>query len=137
MSSVITIRSKWRDAAWSPEQGSPLNPIYTYCLNGEWHTLSDEEKQAGERVGCQTFIEYAQTPTIYQQGTGGWEMFDGRPGAVEFMDLNGDTHYSKAEDIAMIQLRKQGHTFATIAKQLRRNIGGVTSRYRRIRKFYL
>jgi hypothetical protein len=137
MSSVITIQSKWRDAAWSPEQGSPLNPIYTYWINGELHTLSDEEKQAGERVGYQTFEEYAQTPTIYQQGKGGWQMFDDRPGAVESMDVNGDTHYSKAEDIAMIELRKQGYTFATIAKQLRRNIGGVTSRYSRIRKFYL
>jgi len=137
MSSVITIRSKWRDAAWSPEQGSPLNPIYTYSLNGEWHTLPDEEKQAGERVGTQTFVDYAIRPTIYQQGKGGWEIFDDRPGKVQIANAMGDLHWSKASDEALMHLRKQGYAWTTIAKGLNRSTNAVIARYRRIRKFYL
>ena len=137
MSSVITIRSKWRDAAWSPEQGSPLNPIYTYSLNGEMHTLPDEEKQAGERVGCQTFEEYAQTPTIYQQGKGGWEMFDDRPHKMQIANAMGDQHWSRASDEALIHLRKERYAWAMIAAGLNRSVSAVIARYSRIRKFYL
>ena len=33
MSSVITLRSRWKDKEWEPEDGSPLGRPYSYTIS--------------------------------------------------------------------------------------------------------
>jgi hypothetical protein len=111
--------------------------LYTYHLNGEIHTLSDEERQAGERIGYQTYEQYAQTSTVYHEGHRGWELFDQRPGKTERQSLKEEMPWSLAEDQAIMYLYRQGHMWEIIAGQLNRSIGAVSRRWTRIRNFYL
>ena len=135
MSSTITLKSKWQDKEWTPEPGSPMNPMRSYVLNGEIHWLSDEERQAGERVGAQTHTEYAITPTDYGTGQRGWEYFDARPGATQIENANGDSHWTQQQDALLIQLRRSGWTFRRIAVHIQRTEVACDARYRRIMKY--
>jgi hypothetical protein len=135
MSSVMVLPSKMNDADAFESNYPPR--LCTYELNGVIHTLSDEERQAGERVGYQTYDQYAQTATVYKEGNGGWEFFAQRPGKTQRQSLKEDGHFSLAEDQAIIYLYRQGHMWEIIAGQLNRSIGAVSRRWTRIRNFYL
>jgi hypothetical protein len=135
MSSVMVLPSKMNEGDVFASEHPPR--LYTYELNGVIHTLSDEERQAGERVGYQTYDQYAQTATVYEEGHGGWEFFAQRPGKTQRQSLKEDGHFSLAEDQAIIYLYRQGHMWEIIAGQLNRSIGAVSRRWTRIRNFYL
>ena len=64
MGSVITLRSRWKDKEWEPEDGSPLGRPYSYTIDGVKHYVSKEEVEAGERVG------------VGVQGVGGFPVAD-------------------------------------------------------------
>jgi hypothetical protein len=135
MSSVMVLPSKMNEGDAFESNYPPK--LYTYQLNGLIHTLSDEERQAGERVGYQTYDQYAQAATVYKEGNGGWEFFDQRPGKTQRQSLKEDGQFSLAEDQAIIYLYRQGHMWEIIAGQLNRSIGAVSRRWTRIRNFYL
>lgn len=135
MTSVMVLPSKMNEGDEFASEHQPR--LYTYQLNGVIHTLSDEERQAGERVGYQTYDQYALTATVYKEGHGGWEFFDERPGKTQRQSLKEDGHFSLAEDHAIIYLYRQGHMWEIIAGQLNRRIGAVSRRWTRIRNFYL
>lgn len=76
-----TIKSKWRDTPWVPEPGSKIGGMYTYTLNGITHHLGIDEQEAGERMGNESFGEYASNPSLpCKPVISGWEYFDQRPG---------------------------------------------------------
>ena len=64
--SVITLRSRWNDKEWVPEIGSKERPMpamppqgRAYVLDNVIHYITADEIQAGERVGCESYIAYA------------------------------------------------------------------------------
>ena len=135
MTSVMILPSKMNDVDAFESEHPPK--LYTYQLNGVIHTLSDEERQAGERVGYQTYEQYAQAATVYHEGHRGWELFDQRPGKTERQTLKEEMPWSLAEDQAIVYLYRQGHMWEIIAGQLNRSIGAVSRRWTRVRNFYL
>lgn len=83
MSSTITLRSRWNDKEWEPEDGSPLGRPMSYTLDGVKHYISRAEVEAGERVGIGTHLDYARCAHIAPPGRGGWEYFALRPGRTD------------------------------------------------------
>ena len=137
MSSRITIRSKWRDTTWVPEPGSKLGPAYVYTLGTETHYLSREEQQAGERMGCQSYIDYAfGVPQSMQHITAGWEYFDQRPGIRnpnlsdwEYL-ANGNRRWTEQDLKELIRLRRSKCSWLECAMVLGRGMEACKAKWR-------
>lgn len=127
MSRRVTIKSKWRDTPWEPEPGSPLGPAYSYTLGDQTHYLSREEQEAGERMGCQSYLDYAcGVPQSMQHITSGWEYFDKRPGirASDMTDWeylsNGNRWWSEEDLNELLRLRRRNCSWLECAVVLGR-----------------
>lgn len=139
MSSSLTIKSKWRDTPWVPEPGSPLGPAYVYTLGNETHYLSREEQEAGERMGCQSYLDYAcGVPQYMQHITGGWEYFDKRPGIRganmtdwEYM-TNGNRWWSEEDINELLRLRRCRCSWLECAVRLGRTVSSCKSKIKKL-----
>ena len=141
MSSCVTIKSKWRDTPWVPEPGSPLGPAYSYTLGNETHYLSREEQEAGERMGCQSYLDYAcGVPQFMQHTSGGWEYFDQRPG-IRGANMTDWEYLTKAnrwwaeEDInELLSLRRRHCSWLECSVRLGRTVSACKCK---LKKLYL
>ena len=136
MSSSLTIKSKWRDAPWHPEVGSNLGGMYTYTLNGNTHYLGRDEQEAGERMGNQSYLDYAYgIAEPVKHARGGWEYFDERPGMrgpdmrIITFHNNGHRVWTKWEEEELMRMRKYGVSWLECAAALLRTPGGVRQKW--------
>ena len=133
MSSVITLRSRWKDKEWEPEDGSPLGRPYSYTLDGVKHYVSKEEVEAGERVGTGTYLDYAAGTDIAPPGRGGWELFEGRPGRKDPQPYDRSTkRWTKGEDERLRGLLYMGLSYRQAGEILYRSSMAVRLRARKL-----
>ena len=133
MGSVITLRSRWKDKEWEPEDGSPLGRPYSYTLDGVKHYVSKEEVEAGERVGTGTYLDYAAGSDIAPPGRGGWELFDDRPGRKDLPPPDRSTkRWTKGEDERLRGLLYMGLSYRQAGEILYRSSMAVRLRARKL-----
>lgn len=138
MASILTVKSKWLDKPWHPEPGSRQGPAASYLHDGQVKHLSWAELQAGERVGSESYLDYAFGAQPPSSGRGGWELFEDRPGIAEEdrpdddLISNGTYRWNLQDTATLIRLAKLQVDWMTIALIVKRTPSACRARWNKL-----
>ena len=138
MASILTVKSKWLDKPWEPEPGSRQGPAASYLHDGQVKHLSWAELQAGERVGSESYLDYAFGAQPPSSGRGGWELFEDRPGITEEdrpdddLISNGTYRWNLQDTATLIRLAKLQVDWTTIALIVKRTPSACRARWNKL-----
>jgi hypothetical protein len=111
----------------------------SYLHDGEVKHLSWAELQAGERVGSESYLDYAFGQAGHPSGRGGWELFEDRPGitgedyTVVEMISNGYSVWSVRDQQTLLRLAKQlDNDWWTIGLVLKRSPSACRKQHSRL-----